>query len=715
MDGIMNQLEILNKEQLDAVKENKTHLSIIAGPGSGKTTVISTKYWYLINELGVNPKDILGLTFTNKAAKEMSSRISKMINIKKFDIQIKTFHSLALSILKEEISLFKFDKIHISIPSEQRSTLKKVYKIISNELDMEITNSMITYSSALSKISNWKLSGIKPSKEVPLNISESNELFWKIYFEYSNINEKFKYLDFDDLIIEAFNLINDNKKLQIKWEKKYKKILVDEFQDTSIIQYKLLKLLSGKNVDLIVVGDPDQTIYTWRNADPLIFKNYLKDFKPKIVKLVKNYRSDQQIVKVANLLIKNNKKRPVPLKIESVSLEKGKIVVFENPSQVAEAKWIVDQINQLKANKVQLKDIVVLYRSQFHAIKLESFLKEALISYNSFGSNKFFDREEIQDAYSLSKIIINGDWNSFVRVINKPSKKIGSSTINKISSVINTQNNIICELMNNWSKITTFLSKTISGHLLKFIKATNSAIKLSKTNDFGKVLIHFISKNGYYEYIKPNPDKIDNINSYCSSIDEFLLNNDNDIDKWLEEQALISLSDKENGNTPNHLNLMTVHSSKGLEFDYVFVLGFSEEQFPSKRALTSREDSLEALEEERRLAYVAITRAKKGLFLSVGHVYDQDKLKYEPSRFVKEMKIETTNVFSGSNTYTSEINLSIKNHLSIGNRVKSLVFGEGEVLSVVGQKVTIKFDKKNFGIKTFAKNHPSLTKIQCTD
>ncbi|ENY53821.1 ATP-dependent helicase [Metamycoplasma alkalescens 14918] len=733
----MLNLNNLNEQQKAAVKYNDGPLRIIAGAGSGKTRVLTKKISYLIEELDINPSRILALTFSNKAANEMKTRVTTILEDPKRIPTISTFHSICSNILRHDIHLLGYkNDFQIVDELDQKSILKSIYS------ELGISNNEFSYNSILSFIQNKKNSLFnllsneqKEDEEEDLSISneekKSNKIKESIYKNYQERLQRAKALDFDDLLVFVYTLFYDPKyeATAKKWSKRYDYLLVDEFQDTSLIQYKILQKLCSTNY-LTIVGDPDQTIYSWRNADINIIINFHKDYPDALtIKLEENYRSTKTILRHANQLIDNNKLR-LEKKIFTENQEGEEVDFFCGYSEEDEARWIAQSISKLKRNRIQLKNIAVLFRTNSYSRAIEEALIKENSIYKLFGSIKFYQREEIKDALAYLRVIHDGNELMFLRIINKPSRKIGEVTIEKLLNFAKSKNlDLYTAIENNFDAIQGKLgiSSLTMQKIADLINAIRWARVALKTNSISSTLKEFMFKIiGYFEIYKNTEEeyesKKENFLSLINAIEQWEINNKfGTIAEYLQEMALITDHDSDDDAT-NFVSLMTVHNAKGLEFDYVFICGLAEGLFPLRRAIISSphkdftfirymntyKENIEALEEERRLMYVAITRAKKKLFLS----FAISKSGFsKPSRFLKEMGVKEQH---NSINLASDFSIAQENNLNnvdliIGDYIMHKTYGKGKIIEMVDSIITVKFDFQKI-IKQFERSHHSIKK-----
>ncbi|AZZ65743.1 ATP-dependent DNA helicase [Metamycoplasma phocicerebrale] len=730
----MLNLDNLNEQQRKAVEYNDGPLRIIAGAGSGKTRVLTYKIAYLIEKLNVNPSKILALTFSNKAANEMKQRVSTMLdNPDKLPL-ISTFHAICARILRYEIHLLGYNNdFQIIDEIDQKAILKSVYT------ELQISHLEYSYSSMLSYIQNKKnslfdfLNVIDEKIDNSLSPLERRIIETKdnIYKHYQERLQRSKALDFDDLLVFVYKLFYDPEYSNIakKWGRRFDYLLVDEFQDTSIIQYKILQKLCSTD-KLTIVGDPDQTIYSWRNADINIIINFHNDFPNTVtVKLEENYRSTKKILNHANKLISKNK-----IRLEKdlyTHNEDGEDVEFYcGHNEEAEARWIAQKISELKRSRVQLKNIAILYRTNSYSRAIEEALIKENTIYKIFGSIKFYQREEIKDALAYLRVIHDGSELMLLRIINKPTRKIGDITIDRLIDFARSKKTDLYDAIErNFDDIRSELkvSNITIEKLAKLINAIRWARVALKTNPISSTLKEFMMNTiGYFEIFKSSEEeyeaKKENFLSLISAIENWeKIHTHGTIDEYLQEITLITDRDVEDDAT-SFVSLMTVHNAKGLEFDYVFICGLAEGIFPLRRAISiapnkdftflnnsnTKEENVEGLEEERRLVYVAITRAKTKLFLS----FAINKSGYtKSSRFLKEASIqEQSSSINLANDFSyAEENQNNNSDLIVGDEIMHQTFGKGTIIDMVGTIITIKFPNLKT-TKQFERSHHSIKK-----
>ena len=696
-------LEELNDKQKEAVLYNDGPLLIIAGAGAGKTKTLTTKIAYLIDHEKVSPYNILAITFTNKAAKEMKDRLFSLIGDVTKKIQVSTFHSFGLRLIRENYNYLGYDKNFNIMDSDDSLTIVK--KILKEEnLDSKIYNP----KAIRNKISSLKNDLIDPIQYKKYAVSDYEEVICNIYKKYNELLFNNNSLDFDDLLIQPIRLFKENKEVLEKYQELFKYILIDEYQDTNEAQYILTKMISDKYKLITTVGDDSQSIYSFRGANFKNILNFEKDYpEAKLVLLEENYRSTSTILDAANSLIKNN----INKKDKNLwtNRKKGeKIKYFRAFNERDEAFFVIRKVKELIDKGIELKDIAVLYRTNAQSrIIEEEFLKEN-IAYRVVGSFYFYARKEIKDLIAYLKLINNPKDNiSFLRVINTPKRGIGLKSIEKLTNYANEKNLSLFEAITDDKK-----QKEFKNLILK-LQEVSKNITLTELID--KVL----DSTGIKEELESEETLEADIR--LENLEEF-----KSITKSFEEQeGLISLEDflyeislvsdvEEYKDDPNRVSLMTIHSVKGLEFKYVFIVGLEEGILPHINSMLSNSE----LEEERRLCYVAITRAKDELYL----INARERMLYgkvsinQPSRFISEID---SNLIDNLSKKEKEEEIIIRKEEvfreeSIDYQVNDLVyhetFGKGKVLEVNNELVTVAFPHP-YGVKTLMKNHKKLSKI----
>ena len=704
----------LNDKQKEAVIDDSKHLRIIAGAGSGKTRVLTMRIAYLIEQKHINPKNVLAITFTNKAANEMKNRISEMLGEAGDGAFISTIHSLCVRILKEEIGVFGYPKNFTIVDADdQKTILKEAYK------EFNIDKKDLSYGSALDYIANCKYEELSYEKAMDQAYGEKKLVDKANVYKYYDERLKSLYaLDFDDLILFTVRLFKLHKDILKKWSSKFIYIHVDEFQDIDKTQYELIKLLSSTHDNVYVVGDPDQTIYTWRGADVNIIVNFDKDFKnTKTIILNQNYRSTNNILEGANSLIKYNKSR-VPKDLFSENGDGDKIVHKTLPDETSEAYYIVSCIQSLLKQGYEYNDIAILYRSNYLSREVEKVFIENRIPYVIYGGIRFYERMEVKDILSYLRLIVTGDDLAFQRVINQPKRGIGQKSIDTIFSLAKENNISMYEVVKQglFAK-----NQSVLESFVDMVERWKSSLDGKPLEE---VLTDVFEQSGYRSMLEKEneTERIENVKSLIDDIKDYQETYPGST--LADYLSMISLyTDKANTDGSASVSLMTIHASKGLEFKVVFVVGLSEGIFPSERTMLEQK----GVEEERRLAYVAYTRAKEKLTLtdtsSFSYVVNSAKT---TSRFVNEVDekyiehldkpvLKQQSVFDVP--FTTKIS-SIEPKKEAPRRpsrycksdvVIHKIFGEGVVVKCDGDFVTVAFSYPH-GTKTIKADHPSIRK-----
>lgn len=644
-----NILEGLNREQKEAVLQDKGTILVLAGAGCGKTKVLTTRIAHLVNS-GVSPSEILAVTFTNKAAKEMVQRLSKMVgeeNAKR--MWIGTFHSISGRILRTDISEYtdetgaKYDnKFVIYDDTDSNTLLKNAIKKLN--LDEKI------YQPKLIKtiISNAKNKMQDAYAFATRARDYRTERYAQIFMEYQKELQKNNALDFDDMLVLAVKLLENSQTVREKYFKRFKHLLVDEFQDTNICQYNLIKAIYTNNKDeedipqeksLCVVGDIDQSIYSWRGADYRIILNLQSTFKKThLIKLEQNYRSAETILEAANSVICNNKQR-ISKNLYSNLGRGNKLNLYQANDESDEALNLVREVKRLSLTQ-QLSDMAVLYRTNSQSRAIEEACMANNVPYKVVGGLKFYDRKEIKDITAYLKLIYNpNDSQSLKRIINVPKRSIGPSTVDKLFEIADKTNISFSEILKNIDEYDDF-SSSVKIKLKTFYDLIQEFQSSFYKMDLAAFIGYILDKSGYIQDIKDTEDettaesRIDNLQEFISVAKEFTPQDDDILGEFLSQVSLVSDIDSYIDET-QALTLMTLHSAKGLEFDTVFLSGLEEGIFPHSRSL----DSPSEMEEERRLMYVGITRAKRNLYMSYAKRRKMwgDYKYYNPSKFISEI------------------------------------------------------------------------------
>ncbi len=690
----------LNKEQLEAVSHKSGPCLVLAGAGSGKTRVLTERIVNLIDE-GMRPQEILAITFTNKAAREMRERVRIRLGEVANSIFIGTFHSLGLKIIRENYEVLGYKK---NITILDRDDVNTLIKKLIKELGLE--NESYDYRYVIDKISSAKNDEVSPEEFSKLFLSTYDYGIDSIYKKYETLLKNNNSVDFDDLLVLPLRIFNKNKDVLDHYQEHFKYILVDEYQDTNKIQYKLCKLLASKYKNIFVVGDIDQSIFSWRKADYeniLLFEEDYLDTKT--IFLEENYRSTNNILKVANSVIKNNTMRKEK-NLWSTKSDGEKVTYYRCDNEFEEAKKVCTKIKELLDKDYNYSDFAVLYRTNAQSRKIEEELLKENIPYKVFGSYFFYGRREIKDLICYLNLIYNSDDTiSLERVINVPKRGIGSKTIEKLKEKAFLENKPILEVIN-------------SGKELDFKNIVLGLIQDSKSVSLTDLVEDILVKTGMRKSLEDSKtledeirlENLEEFKSITAASEEKGIYN---LEEFLENIALVSDIGQYNTND-DAVTLMTLHSSKGLEFRVVFIVGMEEGIFPHMRSL----GDIKELEEERRLCYVGITRAEEKLYLLNAKrrmLFGKTTENLE-SRFIGEIESELLEVSSeiSNGIITKKLfNMYKENHnegLTIGDKVYHDIYKEGVVININKDLATIAFSK-NVGIKILKSNHISLKKI----
>ena len=714
----MSILDELNEEQRKAAEKIDGPVLILAGAGSGKTRTVTYRIAHMIKEKGISPLNIMALTFTNKAAKEMKERAEALIGPDANDLVVSTFHSFSVRLLKTYSDRIGYGRnFNIYDVDDQKSIITKIKK------ELNIKNDEVSPAKIANRISKLKEQGIgieELESQVDTRIY-SNRIFRDIYQKYDETLKANNAMDFSDLLLNAKRLLEDPYVLE-RVQNRYKYIVVDEYQDTNDIQYEIISKIAEKYKNICVVGDEDQSIYAFRGANINNILNFERDYKNAFVaKLEQNYRSTKTILDTANELIKNNKSSKG--KKLWTNGEKGeKIKVFNAPTVYDEAEFIVNEIKAKAKDGKQYKDMTILYRTNSQSRVLEEKLLAAKVPYKIYGGMQFFQRKEIKDILAYMNLLNNpNDNHNFYRIINVPKRSIGDKTLEKLGQIANEKGISMLEATKYIDEIPG-LRTAVKEAIKSFYKMMHGIYEkldeLSVKEVFDEVLI----QTKYIDSIEDNKeDRVKNIEELLNSITESEKQNPGmSLSEYLDMVSLTSSSDSIEEDE-NFIKLMTIHSSKGLEFDYVFIAGMEDGLFPSCNFDTSEDE----IEEERRLCYVAVTRAKKELYLShvsERMVWGQMNYMIRPSRFIGEMKqenlvylsekndklskktettilfnqepkrkIENFNPFSLKSVRTSELKNKEKSKYKVGDVVKHKKFGRGKIKKVDMKSMIVEF------------------------
>lgn len=735
-------LDTLNPAQREAVEKTEGPVLILAGAGSGKTRVLTTRIAHLIEDKGVQASNILAITFTNKAANEMRERVEDTLESDTKDMWISTFHSCCVRILRKDINRIGYNRSFVIYDTSDQITLvKDCLK------ELNLSDKVFEPKVVISTISGAKDKLYSPQKFRDIHIDDNRmSKIANIYALYQERLKRNSALDFDDLIYKTVELFKENPEVLDYYRSRFKYIMVDEYQDTSKAQYELIKLLAKQHQNICVVGDDDQSIYGWRGADIRNILEFEKDYNDvHTVKLEQNYRSTQIILDAANTVISNNiERKRKKLWSDKKEGELIKIQLAEN--EIDEADFVSDMIYKIcKEQNRTYKDFAVLYRANAQARPLEDALNRSQIPYNIYGGTKFYERKEIKDLVAYLRVIQNPqDDISLKRIINVPRRGIGLRTIEKIEDRASLKQeslySVLIDIETN-SDISTKARNSISG----FVDVIGTLRTIKEVYPVSKLIEKVLETTGYLEELskdksEDSQDRIDNLKEFISIAIEFEQNSEEqDLETFLTSIALTSeTSDDE---VDDKVSLMTIHTSKGLEFPVVFLVGLEEGLFPISRAIRSLNDS--DIEEERRLCYVGITRAKEVLYTTLTKkrtLYGKTNPSIA-SRFMEELPnecIDRLNKEDKELTYSKasynvldkykkkymstinkssiakNINATFKDStketntddIRLGSKVHHPKFGVGTVVSIIGSDLTIAFEQQ--GIKKINKEYTTL-------
>ena len=696
-------LDNLNDKQKEAVLYNDGPLLIIAGAGAGKTKTLTSKIAYIIDEHLATPYNILAITFTNKAAKEMRDRLYLLIGDEARKLQVSTFHSFGLKLLRENYELLGYDRNFVIMDSDDSLTVVK--KIIK---DLDYDPKVYNPKAIRNKISSCKNELISAKAYEKYAVSDYEQVIQKVYEKYEKKLQQNNSVDFDDLLILPIKLFREHQDVLEKYQNLYQYVLIDEYQDTNQAQYILTKMISEKNRRITCVGDDSQSIYSFRGANYKNILNFENDYKDaKTILLEQNYRSTGNILDAANQVIKNNRDR----KDKNLWTNKGpgeKIKYYRAYNERDEAQYVIRKIKELVNRNVEYKDIAVLYRTNAQSRVVEEEMLKENLPYRVIGSFYFYSRKEIKDLIAYLRLIHNSKDNvSLLRVINTPKRGIGLKTIENLTIKADTEGISIYDAIESGKELE--FKKTIE-------KLKSVAEDLTLTELIDKVLdASGMKKELESEQTLEAEVRLENLEEFKSITKAFE-----------EKEGLISLEDflleislvsdvEEYKDDPNRISLMTVHSVKGLEFDHVFVIGMEEGLFPHMNSLMENV----ALEEERRLCYVAITRARDDLHLVNARrrtLFGKEQVN-PVSRFISEINPDLLETNVKDEMPKREEKIDTKEMFreedvdyKVGDFVYHETFGTGKVVEVTNTLVSVAF-KHPHGIKKLMKNHKKLSKI----
>lgn len=698
-----NILQGLNASQLEAVTSTEGFIRVIAGAGSGKTRALARRFAYLVNEIGILPGNILCVTFTNKSSNEMRQRIHNLTGDNDTGY-ISTFHSFCVSVLQEDSHALQYPKSFLVLDN---SDIDSMLKIIYEGRGLTLRN--MTFSKARDMIEIRKLikepeyyldmlnMSLDTLRQKYLTATEPSDI---IFYGYLYQEKKCFGLDYNDLIKFTLYIFEQNEAVKIKWQQRLEYIMIDEFQDIDELQYKLMSVLCGYHKNLFIVGDPDQTIYTWRGANARYLLDFDKIFPSvKTIMMMQNYRSTPQIVSVVNDLIDKNKFR-IKKNLMPTIADGRKVICHHADTSEREAMWIAEQIQALHGEGTSYREITVLYRAHYITrIVEEVFLREK-IPYAIYSGVQFFNRMEIKDALAYLRLIAYKDDLAFLRVVNVPKRNLGERRIKFLQEyAVKHQCSLYIALETNLDN--EIFKGTKAAQFVALIE--NFAANYAE-RQISELLAAILNESGYEKMLRTegSQERLDNLAELKQSVYEYETScgEESTLEHYLSHVALFTNNDA--ADNSDKVKLMTVHSAKGLEFPYVFLCAMNEGVFPSKKT-----DTIQKMEEERRLAFVAMTRAQKGLYLSEAEGRNFDGSPRYPSRFLLDIEPalldytqkpqeglirETKDYLVINERYLADE--ENQSSLAVGQRVKHSIFGSGTVVDVDLIKAAhlVKFD-----------------------
>ena len=700
----------LNERQREAVTTTEGYVRVIAGAGSGKTKTLACRFAYIVNELGISASNILCVTFTNKAAGEMKKRVGALVDMGSVNDFICTYHGFCVKVLREDIDKIAYPRNFIIMDQEdQKTLLREIYE----ELGLKQTD--LTFDRMADQISQIKhqfpyIEDFIDADTAPEEIAVPNhtELASRVFLRYIQKQRKGFLLDFDDLMLFTIYILEKDAEVLTKWQNRLDYIMVDETQDNSSLQWKLVDMLQEAHKNLFVVGDPDQCIYEWRGARPETLVRFDQTHSPcTTIILDRNYRSTPDILNVANSVIAYNVNR-VAKDLHTTKGRQTAVTHFHGTCESDEGLFITRTIERHLEAGAKPSDIAVLFRAAHMSRFIEQALIKAKIPYTVYGGTRFFERKEIKDVLAYLRLVDTGDDLAFARAVNQPRRKLGRAFMSHLAAAAAKDNTTLYEALVNHIQEKE-LSKTGALELVQLIETARQVFGKMSLSDATQFILE---RSGLLTLYRTDgdQDRVDNLNELITSIRQYEEDNINEEDlsltRYLQDIALYTNLDQKRD--ADSVKIMTIHQSKGLEFPIVFVAGMTEGAFPNHRSI--RDFRRRGLEEERRLAYVAITRAENSLYLteSEGFNFQGSTAKY-PSRFIFEIK-ETLLVRQGTLTkrleeearqfirrVDSEMDAATEEHEGpspVGQRVKHKVFGPGTItmFDASTNTLTVHFD-----------------------
>ena len=716
----MNYLDKLNPQQREAALHTEGPLLILAGAGSGKTSTMTHRIAYLIKEKGIRPYQILAVTFTNKAAKEMRDRVEALIG-EGLNMWILTFHSACLRVLRKHAGVLGYDSDFVVYdPTDQKAAVKSILK------EMDISDKKYTPAYFLSVISDCKEKALTPEEFLAENGSDPRTMMiYQVYAAYETLLKNNNAMDFDDLLLNAVKVFEQDEFALREYQERFKYIMVDEYQDTNHIQYRFVKMLAEEHNNICVVGDDDQCIYQWRGADIRNILEFEKDFRDaKVIKLEQNYRSTANILAAAHSVIEKNHQRKNK-KLWTSQEDGSKIAYYRADDERDEARYIAQEIDRMKSSDIMYSDFAILYRTNAQSRTFEEALSRRDIPYRVLGGLRYYDRKEVKDLISYMRLVQNpADDLALLRVINEPKRGVGAKTIEKLQALAKVRGESLLQTLMDEEVVSGLSSKAAAGirQMVAVIKEYYDEKENLRISDIYDGLL---VKTGYMKMLEDQntleaEGRIENLMEFKSVIYDYEKDDTQlSLAEFMERIALLAEVDNHDENE-NAVVLMTMHSAKGLEFPFVFLPGMEDGLFPGWRAF-EREDGLE---EERRLCYVGMTRAKERLWLTGAamrtlygktdytresqflrevdkHLLDGDAI-YEKKRdartspsidgFSSDVTFKPFDQLKYAKQQTKANAAGNDRQLTAGDRVKHPKFGTGTVLNVNGKIIQVEFD-----------------------
>ncbi len=688
----MDYLDSLNDRQLEAVRTTEGPVRVLAGAGTGKTRALTARYCYLTDLLGIDPAAILCVTFTNKAAAEMKQRIRSLLG----DVDtayICTFHSFCVRLLKEDIHVLNYPANFVVADEDDRvELLLKVYD------DMHLTLKDLPVKRAVEYIAMRKsgsddylrhIEHLRNTELLEAAVRDADRMD-EIFLRYLYEQKKNYAVDFDDIIIFTHYILNRYPAILTKWQERMEYVMVDEFQDVSPRQYAISRMLAGAHRNLFIVGDPDQTIYSWRGADVGLFLNFDREYPgAATVVLDANYRSTPEIIEASNALIAHNTSR-YPKALHAVADSGMRPVFYHARSEKDEARWIAAKVAALLKAGWKAGDIALLYRAHHLSRPIEDALLKKSIPYKIYSGTAFYARREVKDVVAYLRMLTVADDLAFRRTINTPSRKIGKKKMALLRADADSHADTLLDALRRLATDPAFARTGAA----EYLATIDTARGLVGTRPLGDIMQAVLDSSGYEEMLRSlgEWERLDNLAELKRAIEEAGRDDDASLDDFLARVALISNLDTEKGQPDEALRMMTVHTAKGMEFPAVFVCGLCEGSLPSRRSANPDD-----IEEERRLAYVAVTRARTALFMSDSDGFGHDNTAKATSRFVYEMGLHRLD-FERPVAPQKAVPAMAQNpgapRFASGDLVRHPVFGRGMIMEAdaARQTYTVQFD-----------------------